>query len=294
MKIILQHSLGKMKKAMLILAAAAMLCAGSCAKLSLLSDSVKKEKEAVKHFEKVFFDAIENNDGEKLKSCFSPRALEQAGDIDKGIEYVLKAYNDGKATITDDNISSYTEYKKNAGSRVIHGKCEFRSGENNYLVKWTEWLKYEADPDMVGVYSVELFDLSESADTTFYDIAGIAYPERRFLDDSIGTIFNFDGVTENTTDIFSEELLEEADSYQLECLLDFIGRDARIFNRMWVENSGGSYTAYADLRFAMEDYIMALKYNDEKKIIAVSAAGDINGTDLRDCRITGVSEMLNK
>ena len=44
----------------------------------------------------------------------------------------------------------------------------------------------------------------------------------------------------------------------------------------------------------MEDYIMALKYNDEKKIIAVSAAGDINGTDLRDCRITGVSEMLNK
>ena len=136
-----------------------MLSTFSCSKLSILNNSVKMEKDAARDFENKFFEAIEKKDGELLKSCFSEAALKDAADIDKGIEYVLSAYKDGRATRTDDNISSYTQFKKGESFHTINAHCKFESGDNSYLVKWTQCLKNEADPSMEGVYSLEFFDI---------------------------------------------------------------------------------------------------------------------------------------
>ena len=284
-----------MKRFFLICLSAVMLSTFSCSKLSMLNNSVKMEKDAARDFENIFFEAIEKKDGELLKSCFSEAALKDAADIDKGIEYVLSAYKDGRATRTDDNISSYSQFKKGESFHTINAHCKFESGDNSYLVKWTQCLKNEADPSMEGVYSLEFFDMNEADDTNFYNIAGVAYPDREFLDDTLQTLFYYKGVKDDTTDIFSAELLEEADKYQLKCLTDFVDdTHNRSFNKMWVDNSSDRYIAYAYVSFSHTDYVLALKYDDDKKLMAVSAADDINGIDLRDYRITGVSEMMNK
>ena len=112
-----------------------MLSTFSCSKLSMLNNSVKMEKDAARDFENKFFEAIEKKDGELLKSCFSEAALKDAADIDKGIEYVLSAYKDGRATRTDDNISSYTQFKKGESFHTINAsRSVIRSSLSWYIL----------------------------------------------------------------------------------------------------------------------------------------------------------------
>ena len=271
-----------------------MLSTVSCSKLSLLEDSVKKQRKAMKDFESKFFQALENKDAELLKSCFSERAVERAPDLDKGIAYVLDLYRDGKATISDDNQSCYSHYGENRDYTVMHCYCEFYAGENNYKVMWTDWLSNKADPSMVGVYSVELFE-GTGNDKEYFDIAGIAYPEREFLDNSISTLFDYKGVQEDTYDIFSEDVLKNSSKVQLDALERFIDdNQSKSFDKMWISKEDGGYTAYADVRFALDYYVLGLKYNDDKKITAMSMGKDISSLDLDEPAITGISEIIDQ
>ena len=285
-----------MKKTFGILLAAAMLLTGSsCSVLSKLSKGIKNERDSVRSFEKTALKALEDCDEELLKSCFSKRALERADDFDKGMKYAIDLYRDGKATVVDENSSSYSFYEGNGHYKYVRGYCKFNSGNNRYKMVWTQWLEDTRDPDMVGVYSFDLIELSDNDDVKFWDIAGINYPERQYLHDMFSTISETDGASYDTEarDIFSEELLDNAALTEISPMLKVVfAQDGNSVGVLWTDTDSGHTDVYAEIRYDTKDYIMAFR-TDGEKVTAASAAEKAEDIVIKDNDITGFAAIVN-
>ena len=266
-----------------------MLATASCSALDKLGDRIKKEQNSFKDFEKTAIKALAENDRELLKSCFSQKALERAGDFDRGLDYVFDVYRDGNGKVADDGSKSYTFYGDGGKYTMIHAWCKFTAGENSYKMVWSQWLEDSIDPSMVGVYSFDFIELGNNEEYSFWDVAGIGYPERYCIHQTFSELTGSD-IGDIT--VFSDELMENATPVERKFMLkviDYIG--ANDVGTLWVDDSKGHLDTYAEIAYYGNNYIMCLR-SDEGKITAASLADNVENTIIKDNEINGFAVLL--
>ncbi len=164
---------------------------GACAGLGragLLSSDSEKEHTAMQEFEDAFFEALEKNDAKKMKRLFSPRAQEYAEDLEDGIEYIFGLFGKGKPVKGKDNVSSTKHIEKKKTTWEMRPYCVFSCDGREFRVNWTQYLEYDEDSKMIGVYQLVLNDLSVGENIYTISSAGIWHPGRAPINEAFRTL----------------------------------------------------------------------------------------------------------
>jgi len=100
--------------------------------------------------------AFNDGDPAALKALFSPRALEQAPDIDAGLEYLLSFFPEGGVTWERDAIGSEGE-NDGAGNktRMLRANYKLIVGGEEYRLFFADITVNDVlDPENVGLYAI--------------------------------------------------------------------------------------------------------------------------------------------
>ena len=118
------------------------------------------EKTADARFKNII-EAIEKKDKEGLKKMFSPSALNEAKDIDDGIEYIMKFYK-GKMKSRDDG-TVITSDSKNEGAKKSELRCGYTvtTDEDTYIVFFIDQIVNTKSTDDIGLYMLQIIKESD-------------------------------------------------------------------------------------------------------------------------------------
>lgn len=121
----------------------------------LFEDSIFKEKI------NAFFDALENDDADKIKSLFSKTAINENPDIDEKIAELIAIYPDGQTKVIDQPYSSLYEDNYGKSKSEVANIIPIVIAEEYYWVHMS--LVYEDDfnPDNVGFEYVYFYTADE-------------------------------------------------------------------------------------------------------------------------------------
>lgn len=109
----------------IIIIVATLLCCTSCKMFKpYRSDKLNSDEITEKRIKSII-EAIENKDNEKIKSMFSIQVLEEANDIDAGIEYIMSYYK-GNIISTDKATGTHTSWE--------NGEKKTENRNNLYLL----------------------------------------------------------------------------------------------------------------------------------------------------------------
>ena len=100
--------------------------------------------------------AVNDHDAAALKAMFSPRALEQATDIDDGLDYLLSLFPDGGLTANWwVGPAAERQYKNGKLTEVMLVECNVSAGGHDYSLFFADFTVNEIlDPDNVGLYAL--------------------------------------------------------------------------------------------------------------------------------------------
>jgi hypothetical protein len=139
-------------------AVAALVCVGLLSSCSFLSsapspfhdDSEQKAGVQMQHIA----DAVEHHDAAALKELFSPRAQEEATDLDGGLQYFLSIFPVGRMTweTTGTALTSYTGGGKQA--TLLYGHYDVSAGGHKWKVGFAYMSVDDFDPKDVGLYAL--------------------------------------------------------------------------------------------------------------------------------------------
>ena len=254
----------------------------------LLSNQMKIEMDACKEFEEAFFEALEKKDEKKIRKLFSPRALQRADDLDEGIAYLFELYGGGKVTFEKDNRSSYHNFEKDKNRWEMHAYCFFTDGETEYRVNWVQFLKYDEDERMLGVYQIDMIVYEEGiSQDALYLTAGIHHPGRSTANHAIGILDTLYQLDHKATDRDPKyELPDESawnglwdpDVYASLAQQDkddmahfFIDERSRKLLTGWFEfPKEGGMVYYCAIRFALHDGSLGIRFNDDGLITGMT------------------------
>lgn len=143
----------------ILAAAAAIACAALLASCSLVSgvtgtlvDSDFQKADA--QMQRIG-DAINSHDAAALKTLFSPRALEQASDIDRGLDYFLSFFPNGGVTWQRDAIGSEADLDNGQASELLHANYDVFADGKEYFVSFADFTVNDAvDPQNAGIYGL--------------------------------------------------------------------------------------------------------------------------------------------
>ncbi|MDR2106259.1 MAG: DUF5104 domain-containing protein [Coriobacteriales bacterium] len=166
----------------LVLLTIAALIAFSLAGCDILSETVflnevgKSEEMAQR-----IIAALDARDEEALLGVFSERALQDARDMDRGLEYLFKKYQGTSMAVEGLGRGGSTadHYGPPGRSKVVHAHCTITTTEREYTLRFDYYLINEEDPSMIGVYKIALFypeDGMAERHSISADLAGIYYP----------------------------------------------------------------------------------------------------------------------
>lgn len=113
------------------------------------------------HFQNII-GALENKDKERLKKMFSSNALEEAKDIDGGIDYIMGFYK-GKMKSSDDGGGPVASDLKDNGEKKSELDCMYivTTDEDTYIVFFIEQKVDTKNPDNVGLYMLQIIKESD-------------------------------------------------------------------------------------------------------------------------------------
>jgi hypothetical protein len=136
----------------------ALLCVGVLSSCSLLpsgpsplhDDSEQKAAVQMQHIA----DAVKHHDAAALKKLFSPRARENAADLDGGLTYFLSVFPSGKLTwkTKGTGLTGNTESFKRATE--LYGNYEVFANGEKYSLHFAYFPVNDFDPRNVGIYAL--------------------------------------------------------------------------------------------------------------------------------------------
>jgi len=123
--------------------------------------------------------AVNHHDAAALKAMFSPRALDQAMDIDAGLNYFLSLFPNGLTWKSWNGPAAEREYKDGKLTEVLLEEFKAVSGGHEYSVFLAEFTVNDViDPDNVGLYALGAMPWPKDHDSWLRDQpsgAGVAY-----------------------------------------------------------------------------------------------------------------------
>ncbi|WP_027627329.1 DUF5104 domain-containing protein [Ruminiclostridium cellobioparum] len=130
------------------------LCLASCSSFRTDAFTRDDNKIADTRFKKII-EALENTDKEGLKKMFSTKAVEEANDIDGGIEYLMELY---KGKIKSKDVALETSGSKDNGDKTVELKCYYTvtTDEETYIVFFIEQIQDTSNTDNVGLYMLQI------------------------------------------------------------------------------------------------------------------------------------------
>ncbi len=108
-------------------------------------------------------DAVNDHDAAALKAMFSPRALEQATDIDEGLDYLLSLFPDGGLTSNGrGGPNAERQYKNGMLTEVLLVEYIVTADGHDYSLFFADFTVNEViDPSNVGLYALGVTPLPE-------------------------------------------------------------------------------------------------------------------------------------
>jgi hypothetical protein len=101
--------------------------------------------------------AVNNGDAAALKALFSTRALDEATDIEAGIEYFLSFFPDGELAWERDAIGSEGENDGYGNkTRMLRANYKLFVDGEEYWLHFADSTVDTRDPDNVGLYALAL------------------------------------------------------------------------------------------------------------------------------------------
>jgi hypothetical protein len=286
----------------------------SCAQLQkmredMLSNDVQKEKEAMYAFEDDFFQALEKEDRKGIKNCFSKFSKAHADDWDEAIDYLFTVYTGGKIKKTKDSNSSYKTIEKKKNSWTVSAYCQFTADGKEYQINWTQYLTFDEDPDMIGVYSLSLVERGEQEIPDF-SIAGIFWPGKEPALHAISTLHSIgyeSGKTQQNKvradrtlpdesswkDLFDDQIFASLDqSSKNDLILFFMNYQGQHFKQLWIEERSDAQYLYSTLHYTMKDGVFGMKFNEDGKITGITMKLGVDELNEIPDGITGFEEEL--
>ena len=101
-------------------------------------------------------DAVNDHDAAALKAMFSSRALEQADDIDEGLDYLLSLFPDGGVSSNwFVGPAAERQYKDGKLTEVLLVEYNVSAGGQDYSLFFADFTVNEIiDPENVGLYAI--------------------------------------------------------------------------------------------------------------------------------------------
>lgn len=130
---------------------------------------------------KEILEAISSEDRDKLTSLFSEQALADADSLDEGIEYVFGIFKGDIQSIEQSHIVTEEQFGT-VNYKMVDAYYDIVTSEGAYKMYFSYWYENKENPEMLGVYCIELINLEEfQANTEFrwedtHEKAGIYYP----------------------------------------------------------------------------------------------------------------------
>lgn len=146
----------KLRSVVVALVSAVLL--SSCALLpfgdpdTLFVDSGQKAHDRMQQIA----DAVNQHDAAALKAMFSPRALEEAANLDEGLDYFLALFPNGGLTVQGgDGRAAERQYKNGMLTEVLLADYRVSAEGQDYSVFFADFTVNEViDPDNVGLYAL--------------------------------------------------------------------------------------------------------------------------------------------
>jgi hypothetical protein len=139
---------------------------------SLLAPFIDEEGQLDARMEQIA-DAINSHDAAAIKELFSPRALEDATDIDAGLDHFLSFFPNGVDSWESDGFSSSAENAFVKWTRLVKGGYKVSAdGKDYYLSLIVFTVNDNLDPENVGVYGMGVVPWSDDVFTGPMDAMG--------------------------------------------------------------------------------------------------------------------------
>ncbi|MBO4496437.1 MAG: DUF5104 domain-containing protein [Clostridiales bacterium] len=262
-----------------------------------LSGQVQQEHERIDIFKEAFFKALESKDHDAMEGLFSSRALKRTDDLDESIDYVFDLCGGKKVTVGTSSSSSTQHIEKNKNIWELHAYCYFTVDNQEYKVFWVEFMKFDEDKQMLGVYMINVTEKSDEKSDPLYTCAGLYTPSRSKYNAAILTLDKLYLTDHKATDqkpaynipdestwsdlwdpsVFATLAQEDKDAFAK----FFVDERSRDIYEGWYEiEDDGTTIYYARVRHALKKGVLGIRYNSDGLITGITI--DLEHTTLKD------------
>jgi hypothetical protein len=112
-------------------------------------------------------DAVNSKDKAALKALFSARTVEQATDLDQGLDYFLSFFPNGGLVWEQDSLGSDAKVDSNGNeTELLEAHYKVSAEGNDYWLVFKDFTVNDAiDPDNVGLYGLGVAPWTENPQT---------------------------------------------------------------------------------------------------------------------------------
>lgn len=183
------------------------------------SDSSTSSENSGPPTDQIVIQALQNHDAQAIKDLFSVHATELIPDLDEGIEYMFSIFEGDYIKCTHHNNGGSSHYAKGESWTLAEPVCMFQTTKHYYKLTWNSYSVFEADPDMVGVYRMELEIWEDEGLNTggkSSELVGIVHPGNKAIFDAAWDLYyniyhsNTAGYTDQYIDKFRGLLSDNA------------------------------------------------------------------------------------
>jgi len=105
-------------------------------------------------------EAIENKDKDALKSMFSINAVQEANDIDGGIDYIMDFYK-GKFISKEGSIQRSDSNDHGKKTSELRNFSRVTTDNDKYIIFFVDKIEDTENPDNIGLYMIQIIKLTD-------------------------------------------------------------------------------------------------------------------------------------
>ena len=126
------------------------------------------------HLEQII-ESIETRDNEKIKSMFSEQALNEAKELDEGIDYLFTLIEGSIQSW--DRVGGSVDETNDYGRKMVKARLRYNvyTDKEQYLFSILEYTEDADHPENIGVYNIKAINVN--SEEPIFSEAGIYMPE---------------------------------------------------------------------------------------------------------------------
>ena len=246
------------------------------------------DKDFLNFYRKEITNALRKQDDDALKDLFCENVIDNTGDLDEGIEYVLGMEDWSEIDILRSDSSSYKEYNPDNHFCFVNAWEEVGVGDTKYRIYFSGFAYYYAEEKSISKFSVEntglthlriseLDDNNDPIEPPYDAINGIYHPGRKACEEIVSIVLdtysstNDDGTYIDTMtgeaigSIMTPGLPESADEDELEAFITFIrygsmSKKNELF--FFLDEKNGGVVLTTVVHFELEDRCLTILVKD--------------------------------